>query len=543
VSDDDVNHHTPQRSPRRSAPVGGVNSAAATIESEGVKFDKLYDLLSTFKPPPPTHSAHDARKNLPKIEYSKLVNLSLTNLDEYMVCIYNLGYSRMWPTKFAQPTNKDLEEVWRGEVEGDNVRREAYLVLLNTIPSSLKYLVRNVQSGDVLGIWKAILDRLLHTTPDKKRSLINDWNMLSMNGLKMPLDKFVAHLYVKADTLKRYGVEVSEEEMVQVFIAGLTKDYDWFRCHQRMSATSLSMAQATKICLDYAYDNDLMSFKETKPILNVVDASGNSKAKAICRNFNSAKGCSRTPCAYKHEKLPAAGGSKAGVERKCWSCQSTKHMLDKCPKKDEYIKKRDEKKAAAAVSGAVHLNMILPIFATLLEDSKPWILDGAASKHITTDEEDYQGNAKELHGSVVFTVGNDQTMVPTHVGSVKFGNITLSEVYLCKECPVKLISESQLILKGVCVNKSSATKVAQCLVKGKIIFVAKLKQDGLFHMEKVIDGQVLVNCKAFKAIRSSDPILPIYVHVLPVVDVPIPYTEDNVPGVNEVAVSEQVVFD
>ena len=120
VSDDDVNHQTPQRSPRRSAPVGGVNSAAATVESEGVKFDKLYDMLSAFKPPPPTHSVHDARKNLPKIEYSKLVNLSLTNLDEYMVCIYNLGYSRMWPTKFAQPTNKDLEEVWRGDVEGDN---------------------------------------------------------------------------------------------------------------------------------------------------------------------------------------------------------------------------------------------------------------------------------------------------------------------------------------------------------------------------------------------------------------------------------------
>ena len=329
-------------------------------------------------------------------------------------------------------------------MEGDNDRRAAYLVLLNTIPSSLKYLVRNVQSGDVLGIWKAILDRLLHTTPDKKRSLINDWNMLSMNGLKMPLDKFVGHLYVKADTLKRYGVEVSEEEMVQVFIAGLTKDYEWFRCHQRMSATCLSMAQATKICLDYAYDNDLMSFEENKPILNVVDASGNSKSKAICRNFNSEKGCSRTPCAYKHEKLPAAGGSnKAGVERKCWSCQSTKHMLDKCPKKDEYIKKREEKEAAAAASGAVHLNMVLPIFATLLEDSKSWILDGAASKHITTDELDFDGNAKELNGSVVFTVGNDSIMVPTHVGKVTFGNITLSEVYLCKECPVKLISESQ----------------------------------------------------------------------------------------------------
>jgi hypothetical protein len=143
-----------------------------------------------------------------------------------------------------------------------------------------------VQSGDVLGIWKAILDRFLHTTPDKKRSLINDWNMLSMNGLKMPLDKFVAHLYVKADTLKRYGVEVSEEEMVQVFIAGLTKDYDWFRCHQRMSATPLSMAQATKICLDYAYDNDLMSFEETNPILNVVDDNDELQVISHSKNQN-----------------------------------------------------------------------------------------------------------------------------------------------------------------------------------------------------------------------------------------------------------------
>jgi hypothetical protein len=298
-----------------------------------------------------------------------------------------------------------------------------------------------------------------------------------------------------------------------------------------MSATPLSITQATKICLDYAYDNDLMSFEETNPILNVVDASGNSKAKAICRNFNSEKGCSRTPCAYKHEKLSAAGGNNkanSSVERKCWSCQSTKHMLDKCPKKDEYIKKREEKEAAAAASGAVHLNMILPIFATLLKDSKPWILDGAASKHITTDELDFDGNAKELNGSVVFTVGNDSIMVPTHVGKVTFGNITLSEVYLCKECPVKLISESQLILKGVCINKSSVTKTAQCLVKDKTIFVAKLNEDGLFHMDQVIEGHVLVQVQAFSPVKA--PILPVYAHLAPVVDVPVPNDEGSNPS-------------
>lgn len=543
---------TPQRSPRRSSSDDShqtqpsVTVSGVTVNQESIKFNKLVEALSAFKPTTPA-PVQDSRKNLPKIEYSKLVNLSLTNLDEYMVCIYNLGYSRMWPTRFAQPTSSDLEEVWCGDGDGDNVRREAYLVILNTIPSSLKYLVRSVQSGDVLGLWKAILDRLLHITPDKKRTMITEWNQISMSNLKMPLDKFVSHLYVKANTLKRYGIEISDAEMLQVFVAGLTKDYDWFRCHQRMSTVTLTMAKATKICLDYAYDNDLMNSKETKPILNVVEASGNSKPKAVCRNFNSAKGCTRSPCAYKHEKLSAIGTSNnnASAGRKCWSCQSTKHMLDKCPKKDEYIKKRDEKKAAAAASDAAHVALVLPIYATVRSSTKPWILDGAASKHITTDEEELK-DSKELNGSVVFTVGNDETMVPTHVGSVTFGNITLSEVYLCKECPVKLISESQLILKGVCVNKSSVSKMAHCLIKGTVIFVAKLnEQDGLFHMDQVIDGKVLKRCKAFITAVAT-PVLPVYQHILPVVDVPLPSDEEQIPGVSEVLQLEscvQVPFD
>ena len=261
-----------------------------------------------------------------------MVNLSLTNLDEYMMCVYNLGYSRRWPTRFSQPTIQDLKEVWNG-VEDDNVRREAYLVLLNTIPSTLKYLVRNVRSGDVIGIWRAIMDRFFHATPDKVRLLVNEWNTLSMLTLKLPLDKFIAIIHVKATTLKRYGVSVSEEEVVQIFVSGLTKDYGWFRCHQRMNSTKLSLVEASKICLDYAYDHDLMTVKEK--VLAVHDASGNSKAKGLCRNFNTAKGCQRNPCPYKHDKMtkPVAIGDKKVLVantggRKCFGCNSTEHFLD-----------------------------------------------------------------------------------------------------------------------------------------------------------------------------------------------------------------------
>ena len=131
VMNDDA-FRTPQRSPRRStegegqertqpsAPVADVSPDHAF---ESLKFDKLVEALSTFKPPTPAVPVGDPRKNLPKIEYSKLVTLSMTNLDEYMVCIHNLGYSRMWPANFSQPTSSDLEEVWCGEGESDNVRK------------------------------------------------------------------------------------------------------------------------------------------------------------------------------------------------------------------------------------------------------------------------------------------------------------------------------------------------------------------------------------------------------------------------------------
>ena len=77
------------------------------------------------------------RKGLPKIEYSKLVGLSRTNFSQYRESIKVLGYSRQWPTKYAEPTLQDLKEGWDGQDRDsldDVCRREAYLVLYSQIP-------------------------------------------------------------------------------------------------------------------------------------------------------------------------------------------------------------------------------------------------------------------------------------------------------------------------------------------------------------------------------------------------------------------------
>lgn len=204
----------------------------------------------------PRHSSDTGgatRKDLPKIEYSKLVNLSLTNLDDYLTSIYNLGYSRMWNQEYYQPTLYNIRDQFYPVYDQDQgsqksiVHREAYLVLLNTIPPSLKYLVREVEVGDVMGIGRRIFDRFLHITPEKKRLLQNEWNALSMDTLGMSIDKFaISHIYLKANNLKRYGIKVNEEDMVQTFVTGLSKDFDWFRHHRRMFPGSVSLAEACK---------------------------------------------------------------------------------------------------------------------------------------------------------------------------------------------------------------------------------------------------------------------------------------------------------
>ena len=100
------------------------------------QMQSMYERLLAQKPAAANYGSSESNKKrtgLPKVEYNKLVNLSLTNFDEYKISIYNLGYSRKWPECFSQPSAKDLTIEWDGsDNEDGDVRREAFLVLYNT---------------------------------------------------------------------------------------------------------------------------------------------------------------------------------------------------------------------------------------------------------------------------------------------------------------------------------------------------------------------------------------------------------------------------
>ena len=110
------------------------------------------------------------RKYLPKIEYRKLTMLTLENFDAYRENIERLGYAREWQREFFRPTPKELNDhVWDPALRGESllgavIRKEAFLVLTNTIPQKLKYLIRKVPVGDALGVWAVLFQRFLRSS-------------------------------------------------------------------------------------------------------------------------------------------------------------------------------------------------------------------------------------------------------------------------------------------------------------------------------------------------------------------------------------------
>ena len=477
------------------------DGAVELLKAQQERMEALYERLLSQKQEAPIAPKYptggEKRKDLPRIEYSKLVNLSLSNFDEYKTSVYNLGYSRQWPTKWSKPSFQDLKEEWDGE-EGQDavVRREAYLVLLNTIPQSLKYLVRQVRSGDVIGIWKAIHDRFLHVTTIQVKVMIDEWNNLSMAKAQVGIDRFVSLVVSKSQALREVGEEKDDAEEAATFLNGLSIQFDWLKNYVRMQDVKSNFMKLVKIAVDYAHDNKMLdntkqktSYDNTKQRALFAE-SGNDVPKGICRYYCTAKGCVKKfgVCPFRHiddvnskPKVGFKGNNKEKAKRKfkakeekalavneekkkaCFGCGSYDHLTHQCPKVNSFPK------------------MLTAVDSVLANsrNKKIWIMDGGSSQHITSDFKDLHQARKLEDGEMSFIVGNNQLMTPTHVGRVHMGPVTLTNVYYCKECPAKLVSESRLVSKGCTITKTAIT--GECLVfLDEEVVIRAVMQDSLF---------------------------------------------------------------
>lgn len=311
------------------------------------------------------------RKGLPKIEYSKLVVLSRTNFSQYRESIKVLGYSRQWPTKYAEPTLRDLKEEWDGRDCGsldDVCRREAYLVLYSQIPLALKYLVRNVKNGDVIALWKVLYNRFLHVTDVSLKAMKQEWEMLSMSKLKVSLDEFISVVATKANDLRMVGEIITKKDEAVALVCGLTSDYSWIKSFFATKA-QYSFAEVVEEAMKFASDNKLFKDAQVKePKKPAVDnrEQGEDEDAKVCVWFNKDQGCRKgDDCKFIHkvsgEKLThllkkVAGQrgrsgnalysstmktTEADVKKYCFKCGDKDHLADVCPLKtkiNDYIK-------------------------------------------------------------------------------------------------------------------------------------------------------------------------------------------------------------
>ena len=182
----------------------------------------------------------------------------------------------------------------------------------------------------------------------------------------------------------------------------------------------------------------------------------------------------------------------AAGKRFCYKCGDPDHISTDCPHKEKIAEYTKKLRAGSAHSIT---SFTLPCFVSRSSESR-WILDSGSSQHITNTYNDLVNVVNVPRGEMMFTVGNDEVMVPTHVGSVKFGTVTLTDVYFCASCPVCLVSESRLVESGASVLKHAKDKSCLVTKNGVSLFEAKL-EDKLFVLQKCYDGTGMSSVSSF----------------------------------------------
>ena len=482
----------------------------------------------TFDQPTPQRTPYGTKRStsLPKIVYSKLVTLSLSNFAAYRESIKVCGYSRGWPLSLRDPSVDDLAVPWNGvdgDTAADEIRREAFMVLYQTIPSSLKYLVEDVPSGDVIAVWNILYDRFLHVTDASLKKMKKEWETLSQGSAK--LDEFISLVSSKARSLKMVKIPVSDHDKAVALVQGLSKDYDWLKNHFSMMAeANYSFADVATAALKFAIDKKMIESAQSSVSGTEKSSSSDSSSskKEVCYKFNT-KGCKNNSCRYRHDTvspaevqklkdkldkksksktspnstavLPVQSGSSKGGDKKpyCFKCFSKDHLISDCPLKkqiNEYINKLTGTPQDSKGDSLHSSKIVLPVFMAKTDLPKSWIIDSGAAHHITNNFEELSDPVVVPSGSTVFTVGNDHVMSPTHSGSVMVGGLKVTNVFLCQECPVNILSESRLMLAGLDISKSAQDHSAQLSMNGQVLMTAALK-NGLFVVDKALNCTTL----------------------------------------------------
>ena len=460
-----------------------------------------------------------SRSLLPKLNYAKQIMVSQQTFAAWIEQIKVYTYSRRWP---AWCSSVGGSVIWDG-VDDDSddsvARREAYEWMETSIPESSKYILIFVKKGDAKGVYEALWRRFASfTVKDLQQKF---WS------LEMKVDEQVdhfAHLVSKAAiNLSHAGIEVPDQQIATAYIQGLSKNFIMIKeKYRNLKVFSFIdvVEDATKFAIDHKIFSVRSPASSSAPQARILNGS----VLTMCKYWRMKKGCfKKDACPLAKYHTPESKGKgwnedsvnvvvpekhvHAAVPSNtylCHTCNKPGHFRKDCPVKNNFSKdkaKDNAKKNASAISNlSLNFMMMSPLTANLFTtyDLKAeWIMDGGATEHLCNNEKWVtNGTLKTLSTPALLTVGNGQVLQAAKSGTVHFNDVSLSDVLVCDQCPVNIISEGKLLEKGLTITK---TLKDGCLVKsGKNVIMSARMQNKLMFVDKAMLSSNLSAIRRFR---------------------------------------------
>ena len=200
-------------------------------------------------------------------------------------------------------------ESWNNE-NYKEIRNEAYLYFYHTL-GNLKYLITDIEHGDVLGVWRSLHNSFLQVTHQTVKRKKDEWSNLKMfSGARV--DRFISIVSEKAVDLSKMGVVISDLDKAVTLLMGLPCTYKPVIDHFSFKST-YTFAEVTYEILKYAANNKLLGSKSTATSSKASKGSNNKMDSALsvtdekktkkCFKFKQFGKCRYgDKCFYKHVK-------------------------------------------------------------------------------------------------------------------------------------------------------------------------------------------------------------------------------------------------
>jgi hypothetical protein len=484
--------------------------------------EQIENLVKALTPSSTPKTKSLSRSLLPKLNYTKQISVNQATFSQWVEQIKVYTYSRRWP---AWCTSVGGSTIWDG-VDSDSdeciARREAYEWMETSIPESSKYILIFVKKGDAKAVYEALWRRFASLTVKELQQKF--WS------LEMKTDDqvdFFARIVSKAAIdLSHAGVTVPDQQIATAFIQGLSRNFILIKEKYR-NLKEFSFIDVVEDATKFAIDHKILSVSVKSPSSTPQSRPLNGSVLTMCKFWRMKKGCFKKdacPLAKYHtpetkgqgwnEKESAhvvASEPKKHVHAAvpsntylCHTCHKPGHFRKDCPVKNNVSKDKardNAKKNASAISNlSLNFMMISPLTANLFTtfDLKTeWIMDGGATEHLcNTESWVTSGTLKTLSTPALLTVGNGQVLKAAKSGTVHFNDVSLSDVLICEQCPVNIISEGKLLEKGLTITK---TLKDGCLVKsGKNVIMSAQMQNKLMFVDKAMLSSNLTAIRRFR---------------------------------------------